>query len=60
MMGLPVPGDEGDRYWPNGYKIAEVGPESMKGNGAEYMRASKERLLGERMKGCPFERPKEE
>lgn len=59
-MGLPVPGDEGDKYRPNGYKISEVGPDSMRGKGADYMRASKEKLVDERMKGCPFGRLKEE
>ena len=59
-MGLPVPGDEGDRYRPGGYKIPEVGPDAMRGKGADYMRASKERLVGERMKGCPFGRPQRE
>ena len=60
MMGLPVPGDEGDKYWPKGYKIGELGPESMRGKGEDYMRDSKEKLVVERMKGCPFARPKED
>ncbi len=60
IMGLPVPGDEGDKYRPSGYKIPEIGPDSMKGKGADYMRMSKERLVGARMKGCPFGRPKNE
>lgn len=59
IMGLPVPGDEGDKYRPSGYKIPEVGPDSMKGQGADYMRASKERLVSERVKRCPFARPSE-
>ena len=59
-MGLPVPGDEGDKYRPSGYKIPEVGPDSMRGKGADHMRASKERLVGERMKVCPFKRSKNE
>ncbi|CAF9940553.1 MAG: hypothetical protein ALECFALPRED_008712 [Alectoria fallacina] len=59
IMGLPVPGDEGDKYRPNGYKIPEIGPDFMRGKGADFMRASKERLVGERMKGCPFGRLKE-
>lgn len=60
IMGLPVPGDEGDKYRPSGYKIPEVGPDFMRGKGVDYMRASRERLVGERMKGCPFGRPKKE
>ena len=60
MMGLPIPGDDGNKYRPNGYKIPEVGPESMRGKGGEYRKASHERLIGERMKGCLFGRPKRE
>ena len=59
-MGLPIPGDKGDKYWPNGYKIHEIGPESMRGKGETYARESKEKLVAERMKGCPFARAKEE
>ncbi|KAM0794591.1 hypothetical protein BDR22DRAFT_883404 [Usnea florida] len=60
ILGLPVPGDEGDRYRPNGYKIPEVGPDSMRGKGVDFMRTSKERLEGQRQRRCPFGRPKEE
>ena len=59
-MGLPVPGDEGDKYFPGGYKISEVGPDAMRGRGIGYREASKERLVGERIKGCPFGRPKKD
>ncbi|KAL6718062.1 hypothetical protein ACLMJK_004147 [Lecanora helva] len=57
-MGLPVPGDGGDKYWPQGYKIHEIGPESMRGKGESYVRGSRETLVDERMKGCPFSRTK--
>ena len=56
MMGMPVPGDEGEKYWPNGYSIEEIGPASMRGKGAEYTQKSREKLVVERMKGCPFVR----
>ena len=59
-MGLPIPGDKGDKYWPRGYKIHEIGPESMRGKGEAYARESKEKLVAERMKGCPFARIKRE
>ena len=55
-LGLPVPGDEGGKYWPRGYKIQEIGPDRMRGRGEEYVRESKEKLVAERMKGCPFAR----
>ena len=60
FRGVPVPGDEGDKYWPKGYKIEEVGPRRMRGKGADYWKESKEKLTSERMKGCPFGRSKKE
>lgn len=60
ILGLPVPGDEGDRYRPNGYKIPDIGPDFMRGKGVDFMTASKEKLVGERQRRCPFGRPKEE
>lgn len=55
-MGLPVPGDGGEEFWPKGYKIHEIGPKSMRGKGEGYVRESRERLVKERMRGCPFGR----
>ena len=60
IMGLPIPGDGGDKFWPNGYKIHEVGPEAMRGKGERYVRESKEKLVAERMRACPFARVKTE
>ena len=60
MMGHPVPGDDGFKYWPKGYKIHEIGPNSMRGGGESYCRESREKLVAERMKGCPFARVKKE
>lgn len=54
IMGQPAPGDEGEKYWPKGYKILEIGPDSMRGKGEGYVRESREKLVAERMKGCPF------
>ena len=58
IMRQPYPGADGDKYRPNGYKIPEIGPRSMQGRGGEYMKESKERIVTERMKGCPFVRAK--
>ena len=58
IMGLPVPGDEGDKYYPQGYRIREIGPETMRKKGEGHMREEREKLAGERMKGCPFARAK--
>lgn len=53
-MGLPLPGDDGNRFFPGGYQIAEVGPTSLRGKGAEYARDSLDRLEQTRTGGCPF------
>jgi hypothetical protein len=60
IMGLPVPGDGGEDFWPKGYKIHEIGPRAMRGKGEGYARESRERLVKERMRGCPFGRAKGE
>ncbi|PLB45065.1 67 kDa myosin-cross-reactive antigen family protein [Aspergillus steynii IBT 23096] len=33
MLGLPLPGDEGDKYYPNGYDTADLGPKYFEGRG---------------------------
>ena len=49
-MGLPIPGDEGEKYCPNGYKVSEVGPEkAAKGFGNERAKVEKMREVM-----CPF------
>jgi len=58
IMGLPIPGDGGEEYWPKGYRIHEIGPRAMRGKGEQYARDSREKLVAERMRGCPFERAK--
>ena len=58
LMGLPLPGDEGGRYSPQGYKIPEVGPDNLKGKGMEFMKGEKEWVGKVRSGGCPFNRVK--
>lgn len=53
-MGLPLPGDEGDKYFPRGYKTVEVGPKAFHGKGGEEVKEEVERLRRVRMGGCPF------
>ena len=53
-MGLPIPGDEGDKYSPGGYRIPEVGPRSMKGKGGDYASTVVEGLRTTRTGGCIF------
>ena len=50
LMGLPLPGDGGDRFFPEGYKIAEVGPRRL-GKGVLPVDRAGTRKGRE---GCPF------
>ncbi|KAL8736241.1 MAG: hypothetical protein Q9166_000396 [cf. Caloplaca sp. 2 TL-2023] len=58
LLGLPVPGDEGDKYHPQGYKIPEVGPDKFLGKGAESAKETVHGLAKTRTGGCPFVRVK--
>jgi hypothetical protein len=53
-MGLPLPGDEGEKYHPTGYDLANVGPRSMEGRGKQYMEKQVEAMKAERRGQCPF------
>ena len=48
MMGLPLPGDQGNRFFPEGYKISEVGP---RGLAKGVLQVDRD---GKRRQGCPF------
>jgi hypothetical protein len=56
IMGLPIPGDEGSKYHPEGYKITDMGPRGMKGKGGEYMAEAVQGFETSRTGGCPFAR----
>lgn len=49
-----LPGDDGDRYSSQGYRIEEIGPQAFLGKGTDTMSVEKERLRRERSGGCPF------
>ena len=55
FSGKPLPGDEGDKYYPGGYDIAEIGPVALQGKGEAEMETSR-RGIGElnARVGCPF------
>ncbi|KAL3480149.1 hypothetical protein BJX99DRAFT_35727 [Aspergillus californicus] len=53
-LGHPVPGDEGDKYYPNGYLIADVGPKYFEGVGRKLQQEGVEGLKLSRTGGCPF------
>jgi hypothetical protein len=35
MAGRPIPGDEGDKYFPQGFKSSVIGPAFLAGKGLE-------------------------
>lgn len=56
MAGRPVPGDQGDRFRPQGIKTYDVGPKSIEGKGVaecDAETASIRNKLGGG-KGCPM------
>ncbi|KAL2006117.1 hypothetical protein VTN00DRAFT_9771 [Thermoascus crustaceus] len=53
-LGKPLPGDEGDKYYPSGYNVPDMGPKHFEGKGREYMERQKETMRKERTGGCPF------
>lgn len=50
----PCPDDEGDKYRPGGYALAEIGFASLHGKGRQYMRNDKARLEDLSSHPCPF------
>ncbi|PGH11082.1 hypothetical protein AJ80_07270 [Polytolypa hystricis UAMH7299] len=54
ILGNPLPGDEGDAFYPQGYRIGDVGPKKFEGKGQEQVRLARERFEKERKGGCPF------
>ncbi|EZF27204.1 hypothetical protein H112_00793 [Trichophyton rubrum D6] len=56
LLGKPVPGDDGDKYFPNGFVTSSVGPQRFLGKGEEYHGQMKKKLQAERTRQCPFMR----
>ena len=54
MMGLPLPGDEGQKYHPEGYTIPQIGPERMSGKGELFLKDAVENMRRTRTGGCIF------
>ena len=53
-LGRPVPGDEGDKYYPSGYNIPDVGPKHFEGKGKKELEEMMEHLKEFRTGKCPF------
>ncbi|RDW63500.1 hypothetical protein BP6252_11045 [Coleophoma cylindrospora] len=54
LSGGKIPGSDGDKYIPEGYRFEEVGPKIMKGKGVEESNVMEQKLWAERPSGCPF------
>ncbi|KAI1332834.1 hypothetical protein F5Y16DRAFT_356703 [Xylariaceae sp. FL0255] len=52
LYGGVVPGDEGTKYHPEGYKITELGPTELVGAGEQEMQRTRTQL--NRRRGCPM------
>ena len=54
LLGYAVPGDTGDKYSPQGYSFAEIGPKYLSGKGVKEMDENRTRLVNANRGGCPF------
>jgi hypothetical protein len=53
-IGQPLPGDEGDKYYPQGYFTPDLGPRYFEGKGRKELEVIKESLRAQRTGRCPF------
>ncbi|CAI7613282.1 unnamed protein product [Penicillium glandicola] len=53
-LGRPRPGDEGDKYYPTGYSVPDVGPKYFEGKGRKQLDETMLELNGYRTGKCPF------
>ncbi len=57
MKGGLLPGDQGSKYFPEGFVASELGPNGLRGRGEKEMEEEKERLeelLTSETGRCPF------
>ncbi len=54
LLGRRLPGDDGNKYAPEGYTFEEIGPVLVKGKGIREMEDIESRLKSARRGGCPF------
>ena len=57
LLGYKLPGDDGDKYCPEGYTITDVGPEAFSGKGMQDMEKTRFRLVQADRGRCPFSPP---
>lgn len=54
LLGRKLPGDDGNRYAPEGYKFTEIGPKAQSGKGIKEMKETRTKLARSSRGGCPF------
>lgn len=54
LVGRKLPGDDGNKYLPEGWTHTEIGPKALRGKGIEYMEEDRKRLNSRKRGGCPF------
>ena len=54
IRGGVLPGDDGTKYEPQGYRLSDLGPDAWKGKGAEDMDKSRLKLRESTRLGCPY------
>ncbi|KAI2730611.1 hypothetical protein DTO012A7_5738 [Penicillium roqueforti] len=53
-LGHPVPGDQGEKYYPKGYHIHDIGPKYFEGKGQKEIEEMMKELKISRTGKCPF------
>ncbi|KAJ0420959.1 hypothetical protein BJY00DRAFT_283338 [Aspergillus carlsbadensis] len=53
-MGMPLPGDEEDKYYPRGFDLEDLGPKYFEGKGRKSVAEIREQLKKERRGQSPF------
>ncbi len=57
LVGYKVPGDDGNKYYPQGYTFTDIGPQALSGKGIKEMDETRARLVRGNRGGCPFSPP---
>lgn len=55
FLGRRLPGDDGNKYAPEGYLFEEVGPAALRGKGLKEMESTEATLKDARRGDCPFD-----
>ena len=54
LLGYKVPGDDGEKYYPQGYTFTDLGPQALRGKGIKEMDETQARLFHGNRGKCPF------